>query len=149
MLTVRRATEDDHLDLFKLLVPMHRETDFQHYVLNPEKSFASLGNWIHNKNNLCFVAINEVKIVGAMFGTVAPLWFSDELVAREDLLYVHPDYRGGRAAYILAKAFLEAAKSAGIKHVQAGVSTGLGQGAERLYRHLGMTYMGGNFVAHF
>ena len=149
MLKVRRATEDDHLDLFKLAVQMHRETDFQHFTLNPEKLFNSIGNWIHHESGICLVAIKDNTLVGMMFGTIMPTWFSDDLVAREDLLFVRPDHRGGRTAYILVRSFMEAVKGAGIKHVQTGVSTGSGQGAERLYRHFGLTYMGGNFVAHF
>jgi len=147
MLRVRRATEDDRLNLFKLCIQMHQETDFQAVALNPEKVINSLGLWING--NLSLVVVKDSDIVGMLFASVNTPWFSDERYATEDILYVTPEYRGTRAGYLLVRGFMDWVKQTGVKHVRAGVSTGTGPAAERLYRHFGMSYMGGNFIAHF
>jgi GNAT superfamily N-acetyltransferase len=146
MLKVRRATEEDRLTLFKLSVSMHRETDFQHIALEPQKLLDNLGVWIHQQ----FAAVVEDGdvIVGMMFASQHTPWFSNEQYANEDLLYVSPDYRGTRAAFLLLRGFMDWVRETDVKHVRAGVSTGTGQGAGRLYEHFGLKHMGGNYVAH-
>jgi GNAT superfamily N-acetyltransferase len=147
MLRVRRATEEDRIHVFKLAVQMHGETDFSHLQLNPEKLIHQLGVWIHQR--VALVATDGDKLVGMMFATVAPPWWSDDNFLTEDFLYVLPEYRGGRAAYMLIRELVHWAKTAGIRHIRTGVSTGTGRGAERLYEHFGFSYTGANFVAHF
>lgn len=147
MLRVRQATEDDRLSLFKLCVHMHKETDFSHLQLNPEKLIHQLGAWIHDR--VALVADNEGELIGMMFATVAPPWWSDEPFVTEDLLYVLPEHRGGRAAYMLIRELVHWTKKQGMKHIRTGVSTGTGRGAERLYEHFGFNYVGSNYVAHF
>lgn len=144
---IRRAVEADRISLFKLCILMHPETDYRNYAIDPEKILESLRGWI--ENGIVLVAERDDAIIGLMLGTVTEPWFSSEVVAREDFLYVLPSFRGGRAAYLLVRTFLEMVKESGIRHVQAGVSTGAGAGAERLYEHFGLTRMGSNFSAHY
>lgn len=147
MLKIRPGTESDVVNLFKLCVQMHRETDFKHISINPEKVISNLGFWIND--GLLLVAEKDDKLIGMMFASVKKPWFSDEEYATEDILYVVPEYRGTRAGFLLVRGLLDWVKEKGFKHVRAGVSTGTGQAAEKLYRHFGMEYMGGNFIAHF
>jgi len=146
MLKIRRATEDDRLSLFKLSLSMHRETDFQHLTLNPQKLLDNLGVWIHQQIGL--VVTDDDVVVGMLFASVQTPWFSDETYGTEDLLYVLPEYRGTRAGYMLVREFMREMKERGVQHIRGGVSTGTGLGAERLYEHFGMKHMGGNFIAH-
>ena len=146
MLQTRHATEEDRLDLFKLCIQMHKETDFRHFPINPEKLLNNLGHWIHS--GLSLLVVDDGKIVGMLFASIRNSWFSDDNYAAEDILYVLPEYRGTRAAFMLVRGLNHWVKQIGIKHLTAGVSTGTGPGAERLYKHFGMNHMGGNFVAH-
>ena len=50
-------------------------------------------------------------------------WQSDSLMAFDYCLFVKPEYRGGRAAYMLIKAFTEWAKAQGATWIQCGTAT--------------------------
>lgn len=146
MLKVRRATEEDRLGIFKLCVAMHRETDFKNFSFNPEKAINSLGIWIHR--DLMLVADNDGDIVGMLAASKKDAWFSDDTFASEDFFFVRQDMRGTRAAFLLMKGFVNWASEVGALHIRAGVATGSGPAAERLYEHFGMKYQGGNFSSH-
>ena len=146
MLKVRRATEEDRLGIFKLCVAMHRETDFGYFQFNPQKAVDSIGGWIHGQ--LMLVADKDGDIVGMMAASKKDAWFSDDPFASEDFFYVRQDVRGSRAGYLLMKGFVDWANEVGVNHIRAGVATGTGPAAERLYEHFGMKYVGGNFSAH-
>ena len=146
MLKVRRATTEDLIPVFKLFLAMHQETDFRNITLDPEKTLHGANAYINS--GTMFVVDDGSQIVGMMAGCKRDPWFSQEQYASEELLYVSPEYRGTRAAYLLLKAFMGWAESEGVSHIRAGVSTGTGDSAERLYEHFGMKRMGGNYVAH-
>jgi GNAT superfamily N-acetyltransferase len=146
MLRVRRATEEDLVDLFKLSVLMQRETDFSAFSFNPEKTINSISEWL--QGNAVFVADDGDEIVGMLAASKRTHAFSDDEVACEDVFFVRQDKRGTRAGYLLMKSFIEWAGDSGARHVRAGVSTGTGSAAERLYQHFGMKHMGGNFSLH-
>ena len=105
MLTVRRATQNDLLDIFKLCVAMHQETDFGNFPLNPEKMIAQLSHW--KDHNLLLVAEDDGKIVGMMAGSKRDQWYSDEFLAAEDFIFVDKDHRGTRAAFLLMREFMQ------------------------------------------
>lgn len=146
MLTVRKATENDLLDVFKLVVAMHMETEFRKFNFNPEKALRELHNWI--QNHFFVVVVDDGRVVGMMAGSKRDQWYSDDVLAAEDLLYVAQENRGTRAAYLLMREFMRWADQIGAQHIRAGVATGTGAGAERLYKHFGMNYVGGNFTSH-
>lgn len=146
---VRRATEGDRLALFKLCADMHAETDFRHYTLAPAKVIDGLGYWIHAPEALMLVAESDDDgVIGFFAAKITRPWFSDDLCAVEDCFYVAAEHRGSRAAFKLAREFKTWAADRGALHMRAGVSSGAGPAGERLYQHLGMDNMGGNFVAH-
>lgn len=146
---VRLAIESDRMAIFKLAVFMHQETDFANYQFNPEKAVNYIGAWIHGApDHYLIVAERAGQVIGMLFLSVKAPWFSDDLMASEDVFYVHPDHRGSRAAYLMMREFCRLAHSGGARHLRAGVATGSGPAAERLYQHFGMHYVGGNFSAH-
>ena len=68
----------------------------------------------------------------------------------EDLLYVRPDRRHGRAAWKLVEAFVALARELGVIYARASVATGAhGAAAERLYERHGMHRVGGAYAIHF
>lgn len=145
MTIVRNAIEADRLPLFKLAVAMHGETDFRHLRFNPEKALQSLHALIHDPMRLLLVAEHEGEVVGMLAACRLDLSFSDDPVAAEELFYVAPEHRGGMAAFKLIHTFVGWADLQGMKQVRAGVATGIGRAAERLYQHFGLRYVGGNF----
>lgn len=150
MLKVRNATENDRLGIFKLAVAMHRETDFGNFSFDPEKAINSIGLWLHGGLMLVVVdqAEDSEEVVGMMAASKKDPWFSQDVLVSEDFFYVREDKRGSRAAFLLMKGFIDWANEVGAHHLRAGVATGTGPAAERLYEHFGMHYVGGNFSSH-
>lgn len=147
--TVRLAHEGDRLDLFKLAVLMHSETDFRHYHFNPRKALDGLGEWIcRDAGRFMLVAEHDEVVIGMLGLVMRNTWFGEDIMASEELFYVHPEHRGTRAAYYLMEGFVALAHERGAHHLRAGVATATGNAAERLYQRFGLFYVGGNFSAH-
>ena len=150
MLSVRRATQNDLLDIFKLCVAMHQETQFSAFGLDPEKMIRHLGAWAENG---MLLLVEDVKddarnLTGMMVASLTAPWYSNEKMAVEEMLFVKKEFRGGRSAYLLVKEFMKWANEVGANHIRAGASTGTGDEAEKLYRHFGFDYVGGNYFSH-
>lgn len=148
MLKVRRATPNDHLGVFKLAVLMHAETDFKHYTFSPVKTLKSIADWDNGGSRALFVADSDGDLVGMLAAAVEDMAFSDDVVAAENVFFVRDDMRGSRAAYLLMRGFRNWADEIGAGHIRAGVATGTGWAAHRLYEHFGMDCVGSNFTTH-
>lgn len=146
MAQVRLATVDDVQEIFKLLVEMDRE--FEQYGFCPEKSFTGLLSWIQKPDMAMFVAVSDGNIVGVFAGCKTRVWWSNDLWAMENFFFVTKSNRGTSAAINLMQAFVSWAEI-DAQHLQMGVATGAGEGAERLYKKFGLNYVGGNFVKHY
>jgi hypothetical protein len=151
-ITVRRAVEQDAIGMFKLCVEMHRTTLYSKYRFNPEKTVAQVLAWIASPA-MVLIAVrtredSTEEVVGFMVATRRRLWFSDDEVGGEDILFVRHDARGTRAALLLARAFREWGHAEpGLVDLRAGITTDQqGAGAERIYEHIGMKNVGANFV---
>lgn len=134
------------MGVFKLIVEMHGCTDFSAFRFSPEKAITGIVAWILNSKVL--VAERDGDIVGVLIASTRDSWFSEDRFISEELVYVVKRARGGRTAYMLMREFINWARGSGARHVRAGVSTGVGATAERLYQHFGMTHTGGNFSLH-
>lgn len=147
---IRCATEEDRLPLFKLAAAMHAETDFRHFNFDPQKALNNLGEWIHSPRARMLIADSDGDVVGLLAGSIQETWFGNDTFVNEQLLFVRPDKRGGRAAYMLVRDFVAWWRETGVKHIRMGVSTAAdtGPAAERLYTHFGLHYAGGNYSAH-
>ena len=75
---------------------------------------AVLTDLIQHTGGAVFVAESETgAVVGGIVGCLAPLWFSNVLVAQELALWIDPAHRGGSAARRLITAFEDWAKTQG------------------------------------
>lgn len=148
MTTIRRATEADRMALFKLCIAMHRDTDFRHYTLAPQKLLDALGYWIHDAQALLLVAERDGALIGFFMAKLTRPWFSDDLCAVEDCFFVLPEHRGSRAGYLLVRGFVDWAAEHQALHSRAGVTSGKGEAGGRLYEHFNLIHMGGNYIAH-
>lgn len=143
---VRDATEEDRFGLFKLAAAMHAETDFKVLRFNPHKAIDGLGAWIHSPDGLMAIAVQGSEVVGMLAATKRAPWFTNDLMASEDLFFVRQDKRGGRTAFRLFQHFMAWATVHGAAHVRAGIATGdAGTNAGRLYEHFGFHKVGGSY----
>ena len=76
-------------------------------------------------------------------GRVGGDWFNGSKIAFDDVLYVKPEFRKTRAAYMLIQAFIRWAQLMGASRIQCGTTTGVeSAGCVRLYKHFGFAAYG-------
>lgn len=75
---------------------------------------------------------------GFMIGAIFNTWYSKQIIAAEQLLYVHPDHRGGMLAVRLIKAFENLARERKAEYIDVGATSGMQEERTRdLYMRLG------------
>lgn len=90
-----------------------------------------------------FLVEHQEQIIGGFVGRMGGDWFNDIKIAFDDVLYVAPDFRKSRAAYMLIQAFIRWAQLMGADRIQCGTTTGVESAAcIRLYKHFGFTEYG-------
>ena len=83
---------------------------------------------------------DDAHVTGFMIGFVSHTWYSKRVDAMEQLLYVHPLYRGGSLAPRLIKRFEELCRTKGAFELSVGASTGMAEERTvKLYKHMGYT----------
>lgn len=136
---IRPATFADIPELLTLAALMHAESDYRALrfdILKAAKLFESL--MLGGIDGFLVVCERGDAIVGGMAGYVMPHWISQDRVAGEYGLFVHPEARGSHAAPLLLRAFTRWARSRGAVLIQAGVTTGVHtEDTVRLYEALG------------
>jgi GNAT superfamily N-acetyltransferase len=147
-LVIRNLSRRDISAALELCKAMHQETVYaflpfdeikvqntiQRYLSDPAKYFAGVALY------------DEHKVVGVLAGYLTTYPFCDEKLASDQMFFVVPDSRGGRAAVGLQKAFKAWAKQVGAREIRIGVSSGVSiERANSFLRRLGMTDVGSNF----
>lgn len=95
------------------------------------------------KTGALFIAEQNGVICGGFAGGTGKDWFNNEKIAFDYVMYVKPEYRKTRAAYLLVQAFLNWAQIIGADRVQCGTTTGVeSRGCIRLYEHFGLSEYG-------
>lgn len=61
---------------------------------------------------------------GVMLGCIAPVWYAQSLRAMQEILYVHPKYRGGTCMLRLIRAFEKECIARGADSIVLGCSSG-------------------------
>lgn len=85
----------------------------------------------------------EGKILGGFMGGLIEEWQSDSLMAFDYCLFVRPEHRGSRVAYMLIKAFIEWAKEQGANYIQCGTATGIDtEKTINFYTKMGFSHTG-------
>ncbi|NNG82038.1 GNAT family N-acetyltransferase [Acinetobacter sp. ANC 5378] len=86
---------------------------------------------------------HDNQIAGGFVGRIGGDWFNNTKIAFDDCLYVKPEFRKSRAAYMLIQAFIRWAQLMGASRIQCGTTTGVESAAcIRLYKHFGFTEYG-------
>lgn len=95
------------------------------------------------KTGLLLVVEHENVVVGGFAGGAGNEWFNGEKIAFDYVLYVRPEFRKTRAAYLLVKCFVNWASVIGATRIQCGTTTGIeSQSCIRLYEHFGFKQYG-------
>ena len=90
-----------------------------------------------------FLVEHDAQIIGGFVGRIGRDWFNDIKIAFDDVLYVKPEFRTSRAAYILIQSFIRWAQIMGAHRIQCGTTTGVASDScIRLYKHFGFTEYG-------
>ncbi len=90
-----------------------------------------------------FIAEHNEQVIGGFVGRIGGDWFNGNKIAFDDCLYVKPEFRTSRAAYLLIDAFVSWARLMNVDRIQCGTTTGVeSAGCIRLYKHFGFTEYG-------
>jgi GNAT superfamily N-acetyltransferase len=122
---IRVAELSDVDEVIELGSFLHEASVYSRLPFNKAKAGKTISGLIGNENGVVFVAESNGRIIGGIAGGVAEWWFCDVLHAYDYSFFVHPDHRGGRAAYRLLLAFQEWAKIKGCDDMEIGITTGL------------------------
>tara|TARA_B100001057_G_scaffold252418_1_gene252689 strand:- start:1038 stop:1502 length:465 start_codon:yes stop_codon:yes gene_type:complete len=147
MIEYRDATLDDLAEIVRLTGIMHAETvwgDDPKFKFSAKKMARSLFGFIKNQpETFAKIAVHNRKIVGMLFGDYGTMLFSDARQARENLIYVHKDYRGGMTGPRLMKMFIAWAKSVNAAEAIGGANAGINpERIQKLWGKLGMSPLG-------
>lgn len=146
MITLREATKKDVEYFVTLGKEMHRESAFNFLPFNEKKLRKVAMRNIKDKNSCAFLVFNDAECIGAHIGFLTPYFFCDALLAADIATYVRPQFRGGRAAIMLVKAFINWGKEKKASEVYIGVSAGINlESSDKFFKHLGCNHVGGNY----
>ena len=155
LINVRTTVEDDLPAIFELGRTMRAES----VIPFPEIDENAARDTLALLDDFYFIAVAEVantdpaprktgnEIIGMFTAQLNRYAFSQEFFAQHDIFYVHPDWRGTRAALLLVKAFESWAQECGLTRALLSVHSGLfPERTGRFYKKLGYRPMGGNFM---
>lgn len=140
---IRVATKEDVpilVELGALFIeesPVYQSRGYVH-----ELAADHFTNLIMNSGVILVVEHNGV-ICGGFAGAIGKDWFNGKRIAYDHVLYVKPEYRKSRAAYMLIDAFINWARLMNADFIQCGTTTGVeSQACIRLYKHFGFHEFG-------
>ena len=96
-----------------------------------------------NGGGVIFIVEQDQEIMGGFAGRISGDWFNNTKIAFDDVMYVKPEFRKTRAAYVLIQTFIGWAAAMGVNRIQCGTTTGVeSRACIRLYEHFGFTQYG-------
>lgn len=147
MITLRDANDSDIDDIVVMGREMHQESVYSFLPFSETKCRQRAMDYIQDDNACAFIThSNSKECAGMHFGSLTSYFFGDALLASGLVTYVHPRYRGGRAAILLIREFIEWGKLKNAEEVYIGVSAGVNtELSHKLFKHLGFRHVGGNY----
>lgn len=144
MTKLRIATEADIPTLLDMGADMFANSSFAPMTYSREKAAATMLHGI--KTAFLAVSLNDAgEITGAIQGDVIEPWYSTDRMAHELFLYVRPEYRGSRAAWMLVRAWTLWSIDSGAKQIRPATAA-TSEAADRMYSGLGFKRAGSLFV---
>jgi len=107
---------------------MARETSFHDFDYDIRKIYDLCHNILENEDDWIFIIAEDENssFCGFFVGFIEETYFGTDKIASDYLLYVIPEKRKGRAAYMLLKEFDRWAQKRA-RYMQLGVTTGLNE----------------------
>ncbi len=119
----------------------------QNRTYNEEKCGELFDNWKQGADIYAAIAERDGVPIGAVAAYTLPCHFSDGFVAFDLFVYVEPEHRGGKAAFLLIDSYEKWAKQHDVIEICLGVSTGIHpEKTGSFYERLGYEKVGCNFV---
>lgn len=135
---VEVATPEDATEIAALGRLLHDTSSYADIPYNEAKVVTLMQHLTQGGDNVVFVVRRDGEIVGGIAGSVAPQWFSDELLGYEFSFFVEPSARNSGAAVKLLLAFKSWCKARGAKKVRIGITTGIHEELTgKFYRRMG------------
>lgn len=135
-------------ELMAMAQLMFSESRFAHLGVDNDKLFFHVDDVLSNPKSLAFGAFEHGILCGMAIGICGDvLPFTSSIVATEHYLYLRPEYRGGKEAWKLIKAFIVGAKHLGARDVV--FSNGFGGDpakVEKLFERCGLSRVGSIFT---
>ena len=122
-IAIRTWTHEDLADVLRLGRLMHEESAYQRMTWDEPTAKAYIFNCFWDPLTTCFIAEDEDEQVVGLLGVVlTSMYFSTDIVVKDILFYVHPEFRGSSAALRMIKAAEEWGVLYGAAEAQLGVS---------------------------
>ena len=143
---IREATENDIDSIVKLGQMTVDEGRYSHIGYKPEKVKKFVNWYLTSPNHLLLVSEIKGRICGFFFGFITDFYFSDVLMASEELWYMAPEHRGKRDGVVMIKKFIDWAKKKNVCELSAGVSLGVdNETAGKVLKAMGFVTSGSNY----
>lgn len=96
-----------------------------------------------NGQGVIFVIEHQEKVIAGFAGSIGKDWFNNQKIAIDHVMYVLPEFRKTRAAYLLIQTFIGWAVGMGANRIQCGTTTDVeSKSCIRLYEHFGFKQYG-------
>jgi GNAT superfamily N-acetyltransferase len=145
---IREATLDDVPSIIGLGEVIHAASTYHNTTFNPNAVSLKAVIMIRREFSTVLLAEHDGKPVGVLPAWISPSFFSNELVACEQVVYVSPEYRRYRHGIALIKAYVAWAKRNNARDIRIGNIGGMTDDDNygRLLARLGFTRTGGMYV---
>jgi GNAT superfamily N-acetyltransferase len=143
---IREMKAEDFDTLNKMGSDMCNESSYKVMKYDFGKVANLFANVVESDSLLGLVTESGGEITGFMMAFAEEHYFSRDMVSCDLMLYVKPDCRGGTHAYRMLSAYIQWAKSKGVKDIRIGITTGLNEEkTARLYNKCGFERCGSLF----
>ena len=107
---IQSIKHNDWLYIKDLVPNIHKESRYRTSKLSMLKVFELFNTTKNHKDYFCFLAWRDDKVIGLISGYCAEHYFTEDVYAYDTMFYVKPEYRKGRTALLLIRAFEKWAK---------------------------------------
>jgi len=127
MITVKSAGIDDIEDAMKIGLKFWSETPtYNKYDWHAEDAYDFIEDVVLYNDNACmYVAHRDGKAIGLIIGEIITTYFAQARFLQGILIYVAPEYRGGRAACLLMNKYLKFGEEKEVDEVFFEIAAGI------------------------
>ena len=145
-LCLKIAEAGDEAHFVALGRVMHATSIYEFLPFDEDIAWRTATDYIGKDGCCALLVMSGDEAVGMHLASLTSYFFSPAILAASLVTFVRPDKRGGRAALLLMRAYLDWAKTHHADEAYIGVSIGVeNDKSHRFFTHLGFTHVGGNY----